>query len=330
MDYFYELGINLVLVIQGLGEWLLTPMKLFSFMGSAEFYFLILTFLYWCIDSTLGVRVGLILLVSNWINDSLKIGIHSARPFWVSRRVESFVFEYSFGFPSGHAQNSAAVFGLLAATFQQWWVRLISLSLIFLIGISRIYLAVHFPQDVILGWLIGFLLVWIFLRFEKQVALWFQHQTLPISILILFLASISMLLIGFLLRYLVAGWQMPLAWIENARLAFPDKEIINPLSTTGLLLTSGVFFGFSSGTLWLSTRVEFSAKGTWDRRISRFFLGFIGVAIMWFGVGSFLPEEAGIFSYMLSYLIFSGIGLWISAFAPLIFLHLKLAEPKSN
>jgi membrane-associated phospholipid phosphatase len=327
MENLYELGIAIVLFVQGLGDWLLAPMKLLSFLGSAEFYLLIMPFLYWSIDSTLGIRIGLILLFSDAINYYLKVIIHTARPFWFSRKVEGLAFEYSFGMPSGHAQNSSAVLGLLAATIKRWWFWVISLLLIFLIGISRMYLAVHFPQDVVLGWLVGFLLVWFFLRFEKPVAAWFSNQTLPVSVLVLFVVSISMLLIGLLLRSFAVGWQIPAAWIENSRLAFPEEETINPFKYSGLLLTTGVFFGLSTGALWLSTRGGFSAKGDWVRRILRFLVGVAGVAILWFGLGSLLPEEPGMVGNVLSYILYAVIGLWISALAPLIFLRLKLADP---
>lgn len=326
MEYLYQLGISVVLMVQGLGEWLLSPMNLLSFLGSTEFYLLIMPFLYWSIDTALGIRIGVILLFSDVINYYLKVGIHSGRPFWVSRQVESLSFESSFGMPSGHAQNSAAVFGLLAATLKRRWVWVLSLLLIFLIGISRLYLAVHFPQDVILGWLIGFLLVWIFLRVEKPVAAWFSNQSLPIAVFVLFVISISMLLVGLLIRSITSDWQIPVTWVENARLAFPEEEIINPFKFSGLLLTSGVFFGLSAGALWLSSRGGFNARGSWGRRILRYLVGVVGVAILWFGLGSLLPEEAGTFGYALSYLLYTVIGLWISALAPLLFLRLKLAE----
>ena len=326
MEYLYELGISIVLMVQNLGEWLSAPMKLLSFMGSAEFYLLIMPFLYWSIDSALGIRIGVILLFSDAISYYLKIGIHSGRPFWVSRQVESLSFESSFGMPSAHAQNSAAVFGLLAATLKRRWVWVLSLLLIFLIGISRLYLAVHFPQDVILGWMIGFLLVWIFLRIEKPVTAWFSSQTLPLAVFVLFVISISMLLVGLLIRSITSDWQIPAAWVENARLAFPEEELINPFKFSGLLLTSGVFFGLSAGALWLSKRGGFNARGSWGRRILRYLLGVVGVAILWFGLGSLLPEDAGTSGYVLSYLLYAVIGLWISAIAPLVFLRLKLSE----
>ena len=330
MNYLYELGISVVLMVQNLGEWILVPMKVFSFIGSAEFYLLIMPFLYWSIDTALGIRIGVILLFSDTFNYYLKVGLHTGRPFWVSSQVEGYAFESSFGMPSAHAQNSAAVFGLLAATLKRRWVWVLSILLIFLIGISRLYLAVHFPQDVLLGWLIGFFLVWIFLRFEKPVTAWFSEQSLPLAVFVLFAISISILIVGLLLRSIASGWQIPIAWLENARLAFPEEEPLNPFRFSGLLLTSGVFFGLSAGALWLSTRGGFNAQGRWGRRVLRYLVGVVGVAILWFGLGSILPDQGNIPGYVLSYILYAVIGIWISALAPLVFLRFKLAEPKIN
>lgn len=72
----------------------------------------------------------------------------------------------SLSFPSGHAMMSSVVYltlGALLAKAQQnnnlkIYVLLVALLLVFLIGISRIYLGVHYPTDVFAGWSIG--LVW--------------------------------------------------------------------------------------------------------------------------------------------------------------------------
>lgn len=329
MQNLYEWGISIVLMVQGLGEWMLTPMNLISFLGSAEFYLLIMPILYWSIDAALGLRIGVILLSSDVLSYYIKIGFHTARPFWFSRQVESHAFEYSFGLTSSHAQNSAAVFGLIAATLKRWWVWVLCLILIFLIGLSRMYLAVHFPQDVLLGWAVGFLLVWLFIRFEEPIAAWFTGTSLPVSILALFIISLLMLFVGLLLRSLFAGWQIPAEWVENARLAFPDEETINPFGFSGLLTSSAIFFGLSGGALWISKRGGFSAQGEWWRRILRFIVGVVGVAILYFVLEPLLPEDPLLLASVLGYILYALIGVWISALAPMIFLAIKLAEPKS-
>lgn len=69
----------------------------------------------------------------------------------------------SASFPSGHAMNSAMVYLTLAALLvsveRSWRVRVyimsVALFLITAIGISRVYLGVHWPTDVLAGWSIG-------------------------------------------------------------------------------------------------------------------------------------------------------------------------------
>jgi membrane-associated phospholipid phosphatase len=328
MNYLYELGISIVLYVQNLGTWLINPFRVISFFGTAEFYLLIMPALYWCFDASLGLRIGVILLVSNGLNFILKVAFHSARPFWISRQVMSYSFESSFGMPSGHAQNSAAAFGLLAASLRRRWVWVASLIAIFLIGISRIYLAVHFPHDVILGWIIGFILVGLFLRLEKPMTSWFAKQKLATGILAVFAFSLLILAIGLLVREINIGWQLPQAWIENARLAFPLEDPIDPFRISSLLLTTGVLFGLSAGGYWISTRGGFNAKGIWWKRILRFVVGVVGVVILWRGLGAIIPEPINYLGYALYYLQYALIGLWVSLLAPMLFVGLNLAESR--
>ncbi|MBM9605016.1 phosphatase PAP2 family protein [Desulfopila inferna] len=73
------------------------------------------------------------------------------------------VMTETFSFPSGHAMSSAVVYlslaGLLAKVQRQRNVKIFTLAvavlLVFLIGISRIYLGVHYPTDVLGGWSVG-------------------------------------------------------------------------------------------------------------------------------------------------------------------------------
>ena len=73
--------------------------------------------------------------------------------------------ENNFSFPSGHSTISVAFYGLLfyffignSSTYKKRSV-LISLAIVFwmLIGVSRLYLCVHYFSDVIAGYILGFL-----------------------------------------------------------------------------------------------------------------------------------------------------------------------------
>jgi undecaprenyl-diphosphatase len=61
----------------------------------------------------------------------------------------------SFSFPSGHALLSLSVFGALAALAGGWPARIAAIALALVIGASRVYLGVHYPTDVIAGFLAG-------------------------------------------------------------------------------------------------------------------------------------------------------------------------------
>ena len=100
--------------------------------------------------------------LSTIINLILKNIIRRDRPLHL-RLVE----ESGFSFPSGHAMGSSAFYGSIIVLIKHSkldkkykYLSYIFLSLlIFLIGISRIYLGVHYPSDIIGGWLIGFVLL---------------------------------------------------------------------------------------------------------------------------------------------------------------------------
>src|SRR3989337_578653 len=113
MNSIYDLGIQVIIYLQSLGEGLVTFMKLVTFFGNEEFYILIMPALFWCVDAGLGLRLGIILMLSNGLNFSLKLAFHGPRPPWYSPDVRAFVSETSFGAPSGHAMNAVAVWGFL-------------------------------------------------------------------------------------------------------------------------------------------------------------------------------------------------------------------------
>lgn len=99
----------------------------------------------------------------------LKEFIGRTRPTVVTHLIE----EKSFSFPSGHSMMSAIVYltqsALLAKIEKSRKTKIyiisVALVLTFLIGISRIYLGVHYPTDVLAGWVAGIswaLLCWYF------------------------------------------------------------------------------------------------------------------------------------------------------------------------
>ena len=78
------------------------------------------------------------------------------------------ITEHTYSFPSGHALQGTVLYGaisyLLAIRFPRFanWLYGGAMLLVGAIGLSRLYLGVHWPLDVVAGWIIGFLWLVIF------------------------------------------------------------------------------------------------------------------------------------------------------------------------
>ena len=318
-------GINWILAIQSLGAWLEMPMRFFTFLGYENFFFLVLPFLYWSVDASLGLRVGMILVSSNFVNSVFKLAFASPRPYWISEQVHPFSVETSFGIPSAHAQNAIAMWGIIAYEVRKRWAWIAAFVLSFLIGLSRLYLGVHFAQDVVVGWLIGAILLSAFLLFWKPVASWFSNQRLAGQIAIAFLVSLLMIAVGAWEVTRLSGFIISEQWITNALRAGAEPH---PVSIEGFLTSAGTFFGLTAGAAWIRSQGGYRASGPLEKRALRYIIGVIGILILWMGLGEVFPRNPDLISYILRYLRYALVGWWVTAGAPRLFFRFKLADPQ--
>ena len=133
-------------------------------------------------------RNGLFVFVAStggWVlNSTLKQLFSRTRPDVVPHLREV----VSSSFPSGHALTSAAVFLTLGALLMRiaegrlakYYCMAIAMFVTLLVGMSRIFLGVHYPTDVVAGWLIGMswaLLCWMVERvLERRAGLRREKQ----------------------------------------------------------------------------------------------------------------------------------------------------------
>lgn len=326
MESIWNGGLQVIAAIQGWGGWLEAPMKFFSFLGTEDFFMLVLPVLFWCVDVRLGIQVGFILLVSATTNDALKMTFQGPRPYWYSQSIRAYAAETSFGVPSGHAQTAAGVWGMVAAGLKRAWAWIVAGLLIFLIGLSRLYLGVHFPHDVLLGWLIGGLLLWLMLRFWNPVAAWLKQRTPAQQVLVGLLASLILILPNVLLFLGRApDYAIPAAWLENAAAARPGDALPLPYTLEGAISNAGTIFGLAVGLVWLTRMGGFEMKAPFWKLVLRYLVGVIGVLVIRYGLKAVFPEGETLFAYLFRYLRYALIGVWVSGGAPWTFLRLKLA-----
>ncbi|MCJ7714937.1 MAG: phosphatase PAP2 family protein [Anaerolineales bacterium] len=309
---------------QQLPEWLIPIMKGVTLLGNVEFYLLVMPLLFWCIDISLGIRMGLLLLMSGGINALLKLGFQSPRPFWVTKEVQGLSEGISFGFPSGHAQNAAGMWGLLGVTLNKQWEKALVFILILLIGLSRILLGVHFLHDVLIGWLVGGLIVWAFVRLEPKVIAWYKRSSLGTQIVMLVLITSLFILPALLISPPLNFPEIPQIWMENAGIE------LHPYDYEDLLTSAGAFFGLGLGIIFLDRYGMITTKGKIWQLILRYIVGVIGVLILYLGLGSVFPDDISAAAYVLRFVRYTLIGLWIAYGAPVVFTWLKLTTLKEQ
>lgn len=147
-------------------------LPLTAFLAIFFFYKKQLPYFFLFVGTMVGASVSLFLL---------KHVVHRIRPDMFPWLVP----ESGFSFPSGHATLSIAFYGLLAYLWassadsgastkrtksSQWNIFFIWLFLVFGIGLSRLYLGVHYPTDIIAGYLTGFIFLCVGIEIFEQYA----------------------------------------------------------------------------------------------------------------------------------------------------------------
>ena len=121
-----------------------------------------------------GLIAAITILLASIANGTLKVVIGRERP----ALLEPLIVERGFSFPSGHSALGMVAYGLLAVLVSRsrlpapWRTAIIVAlgALVVLIGISRIWLGVHYPTDVIAGWVAGGVIVLAYAALTRRVS----------------------------------------------------------------------------------------------------------------------------------------------------------------
>lgn len=161
-----EFQIDMLMWFQNIRSGLLTVLfTLFTICTEVPVITVLTGILYWCIDKKAGQRVLYALSTSLNINGAIKDIIKMPRPIGISG-LKSLRIETATGysFPSGHTQTSTTFWTSMMILFKNIWIYIIGILLIIGAGVSRLYLGVHWPMDVIAGWIFGITLSFVFIK----------------------------------------------------------------------------------------------------------------------------------------------------------------------
>ncbi len=166
-SFWFDFEVNFMEWLQNiLGEGGARFVSNFSLFGEELALILILGFLYWCYDKKLGEFVGTSILLGLASNTMIKNIFWRRRPYFDHESIKCYrpvdkdadiydIAAQGFSFPSGHSTNSVSTYSALAYKKKNKWLTLIAVCAPLLIGFSRVSVGVHYPTDVLGGWLLG-------------------------------------------------------------------------------------------------------------------------------------------------------------------------------
>lgn len=302
--------------LQALGGWLKWPMLVFTFLGDEQFYLIAMPLVYWCLHKGLGADLGILLVLSSFTNTGLKSFFKHARPFWEAPALK-LSDASSFSIPSGHAQNSAALFGQVARFAAGWrrlWAALLAL-LIALVALSRVYLGVHFPGDVLWGAAAGLGLLVLYAALKPVLLPRLKTLSLGGHILLALAVAATMPLVVAALLAIPfgSGSRFGGLYVEAASSALEDGAT-----------AAGLTFGLWIGLVLESRYVRFDVVGPWPQRMARYLIGMIGLFVIWLGLRLLFPQEPLWLGLVLRTVRYGLAMLWAIALWPWLFVRLRL------
>lgn len=179
-----------------------------TFLGEEDFYLILLPIIFWAIDRTLGSWLIVLFLSSMFVNQMAKDFFAMPRPDPARVRVIHAHSGTGYGLPSGHSQGPFTLWGYMAVKRPHRALVAAALILVPAIALSRLYLGLHFPGDVLAGWGLAFVIILLGLGAEQLPVDWSRVRPvmalLPLAALALYRGGDAYKLVGYAVGF-IAG-----------------------------------------------------------------------------------------------------------------------------
>ncbi|MBR2617080.1 MAG: phosphatase PAP2 family protein [Clostridia bacterium] len=262
-------------------------MCIFTLLGQELILVAVIAAVYFAVDKRFGERAAITVLTAASLNGIIKEGVKRPRPYVagvVSRvEVDNFLVSTnmsgSYSFPSGHSMNSAAFFGQTALSVKRKWVSFTCLAVTLLIMLSRLYLGVDYPTDVLVGGALGFTIA-----------------------------------VGFSLLY---NKSETLALSVAAALSVAFSLTLFFMTGEDTFSACGAMVGCAFGILSERKFIRFSMPDKWWKGVIRVALGLVVILGLRFGLKLILPALPFFRFLRYALMIFVGIGVYPLCFKKL-------------
>lgn len=322
MDPLYQFGLDATHWLQSTLPQLEGFFQFISTLGLEEFYLAMLPLIYWSVHKEMGRALAYVFLLGNVLNTMLKHAFREPRPFWLDPTLERFT-DFGYGIPSGHSQFTATIYLFIAAWVRRRWVWFLAILMVILMPISRIYLGSHFVQDVVAGLLLGVLVLVGYLIWQRRYMARFEKRILGQRLLTAVAIPVALTAVYLIIRLLIGQPNTNVSWASY----LPVAELE---SIEGMVTAVASLLGAGVGLVLERSRVRFLVDGPIWQRAVRYLLGIVVAGAIWAGLGQLFPDDPLWLALPLRLLRYALLTLWVTYYAPWLFVKIKLAQAKPD
>lgn len=257
---------------------LLDPLfGLITIIGDKLFVIGILIIIFFCVDKKFAFRAALLVIFTAFITYSLKGIFGLERPYLEYERLNKTEIKgikdilgqlpTDYTFPSGHSSNAGSFWPFLATQWRRPGFWIIVVFMIVMVPLSRCYLGVHWPTDVIIGVLLGILITLLFIYMLPRMEEFAAKSSPSILVLIAIIAPIIAVVISHISTVLMGN----------------DFELADTSSYAGLFL--GLSVGYMLENRYVNLKVK-EVRSNKKILIYRAVIGLIIIFIIYFGLST--------------------------------------------
>ncbi len=245
MYSIHQLELIIIKAIQGFqAPWIITFFKTVNVFDYDYTYMAIIIIVWNMIDAQKAFDLLYLQVMGGIAFSFLKVICALPRPYDLDPTV-ALLKTTGYGFPSGAATSAMICFGFLFLSYRKrfYFLKIVAPCMIFLVGLTRVYLGAHFITDVLAGYLLGIIILWIYQKVKEPVIVclhnyslfkqWLLHLLFFVFLAVLFgqlyLLGLVCLLMGIL--------TMRLLVFKDIAISF---NVVNPLTVFKRIGTLGI------------------------------------------------------------------------------------------